>query len=151
MRLLKQPSPWSCMPTSLAMLADVTPEDIFMDMGHDGSDPNPDGPHGRVAFGGHELILAAYGRGIWLVPFLCKHPSTGDAILDVQTLVRLTEAHAGILAGNWRGNGSPHAVAWDNERLSVHEPGAPRQYDWRHFNELFNIEVFFAWMRPRLS
>lgn len=151
MHLLKQPSDWSCMPTSLAMLAEVSVEEIFRDMGHDGSAPDPGGPHGRVAFGGHELVLSAYRRGIWLVPFLRTHPSTGKEFLDVQTLVGLLERHSGVLCGNWHGNRWGHAVGWNHAELSAYDPGEPRVYAWRHFNELFNIEVFFAWMRPKLS
>jgi hypothetical protein len=151
MQLLKQPNHWSCYATSLAMLLDVPVEDIFRDIGHDGSGLDPGGPGGRRGHGGHEIIMAAYKRHAWLVPFLVTHPGTKERLIDDQTLVRLLGCHPGILAGNWTSTNSPHAVAWENASMSVHDPAGPTVYPWRHFNDHLNIEVFFAWMRPRLS
>jgi hypothetical protein len=71
MRLLTQPNKWTCLPTSVAMLMNVSLDDIFKYLGHDGSDivwPHLSDPQNRRAFHIQEMIDFALEGNYLLTP-----------------------------------------------------------------------------------
>lgn len=72
MILQRKPSRWSCLPVSFAMALGIAVEDIFKELGHDGSLmwwPDLPEPMCRRGFHIQELIEVALRRGFAVTPF----------------------------------------------------------------------------------
>ena len=98
MRLLRKPERWMCLPASFAMALDVPLEDIFKEIGHDGSNvawPHLPEPVCRRGFHPQELVHVCLNRGyaatlVELCPVLrtlpegpeTRHPLPGQWQLD---------------------------------------------------------------------
>lgn len=72
MKHLLQPNQWTCLPTSFAMAAGISLEEILEIIGHDGSEivhQNLNEPYCRRTFHPQECIWAVYQKGFSVTPF----------------------------------------------------------------------------------
>lgn len=152
MRLQKQPSAWSCLPTAFAMAADIPVQAMLIWIGHDGSEiVRPEEPerYCRRAFHIQEMIDVMFINHYAVIPFEAQPIlSIGrgeDVKVDfpiglVDRLAMLVDKEVGVFTGQSM-KGNPHAVAWDGFR--IYDPKG----EILPISE-FNIQTF--WMCRRL-
>lgn len=125
MRLVRQPNKWSCAAASLAMLADVTYEEVIKAIGHDGSEQW--WRDETRAFSIPEIVdTAANVYGIALVQFdvrpaIChstRHDEEREIYPDCweKRLHCLMNQHPGLLVGYYAID-KFHMVAWDGQQI----------------------------------
>lgn len=136
--MIKQPNLWSCVPTSLANLLDLSLTKVIDIFGHDGSEiiyPDLPEPQNRRCFTEDELLVAAWKLGV----FLLAVPEDNDNFLEVYNQFN------GILTGEYDGVRTGHVVTKLNNAL----------YDPRFLEpeEIFGFpymtlkrKVIFAWI-----
>lgn len=109
MQLLKQPSRVSCLPTAIAMVLDITSEEVMSWAGHSGDAVVFDK---LVGFHPQEFIIPALMRGYVLV-FVEVSPTGHKEYknLNKEGLMKIMERNRCVLVGYTR-NGNPHAVAY---------------------------------------
>lgn len=115
-----QPNRASCLPTCLASLLDVPVQQIFDDIGHDGTEriwPGLVEPRCYRGFHPQEIMISAYNHGL---PLIRLHRETYNVSAPGQTPHRLTYVlsdiiltHKGIASGilDYK---SSHALVFDN-------------------------------------
>lgn len=152
MRLQKQPSAWSCLPTAFAMAADMPVSAILTWIGHDGSEiVRPEEPerYKRRAFHVQELIDVMFINNYAVIQFEAEPIlSIGhgqDIAIDFACGLRnrlsmLMVKSVGVLTGLSMA-GNPHAVAWDG--FQIYDPKG----EILPISQ-FNIQTF--WMCRRL-
>ncbi len=117
-RFQLQPSRWSCLPTSLAIVLGVPVEAIFAILGHDGSEilwPELPEPQCHKGFTLGEMIHVADRFGKYLVAHEKKwtHSPDGNIIIQIPNdyfndkLKRFNGVITGVTT-----QGKRHAVAW---------------------------------------
>lgn len=148
MNLLKQPNEWSCLPTSLAMLAGLSVEQVISEYGHDGSAEVIGNPYDRLCFTDLETVRVAFNLGIHLVPFSPYSRITGERD---KTFKHLLECYSGLLVGNWVGHGTGHSLCWHNRHSLAFDPSKPEAVVMGHLYDRYNVEVFFAWVNRQQS
>ncbi len=150
MVLQAQPSRWSCLPTSFAMVLGCLAQEIIDEVGH----------HDENGFHPQELTWVALKRGVAFVSFdaeptfeptMCRNPGcfkgcsvcngTGYELhLDVfrvPTMRLLLDRYDGVLIG-WADQ-KEHAVAWNHVEQKVYDPNFTT-----YGIEKFKIESFHA-------
>jgi hypothetical protein len=143
MHRLTQPNSWTCLPTSLAMIAEEKLETILDIIGHDGSVvewPDLPEPYSRRGFCINEIIYAALECGIALVETnqTCMfHPQGIEEAAKPYTIMhtgweeQLLESYEAILLGEGH-SGESHAVAWNPGKRLIYDPNGSR----------YNLEFF---------
>lgn len=111
----KQPNLFSCFPTAFAIILGIPVEQLFKEIGHDGStivDPSCPDPFNRRGFHSQELIRYARTHGFSVSSYE-ENPLLGD--LPIKTDIPI-DGNLAVLGGlNFKAN--PHAVAWDGYRI----------------------------------
>lgn len=130
---LLQPNRWSCLPTALAMLANVSLNDIFEKITHDGSEiifPDLDEPIKRRSFSIEEIhyitpfygfVLVPYSPGILYIPTK-KH---SKEILFPAFEDKLNERD-GLIFGTPVGRSLGHVVTWSAHEGLVYDPNGTK-------------------------
>ena len=124
MKIIKQPNPWSCLPTALAMVLDESSYDLIKEIGHDGSEEIVFSPRrkGKKGFHIQELTKLCCKRRKALIQFdryVNIHHSEGITVSfsdDIEYIYTLMHDNKGILLGQTKDN-KDHAVAWDGEKI----------------------------------
>jgi len=119
MLLQRKPSRWTCLPVSFAMALNIAVEDIFAELGHDGSTifwPDLPEPMCRRGFHIQELIEVALRRGFTVTPFELSPvlESGGKQYIFDERWTKFATVIAnsvGVLEGN--GIRTRHAVAYE--------------------------------------
>jgi hypothetical protein len=130
MRVQKQPSPWTCLVTSFAIVIDVDARDLMDEIGHDGSEivfPALPEPYNRRSHHVQELIDCCERRGIWVTPFDAM--PTSSSIVDVPEpyllkmklepgarFTQILTTHIGVIVGQ-DPERRPHAFVWDGKGI----------------------------------
>lgn len=130
--MMLQPNGWSCLPTSLAMLLGREPREIIEAIGHDGSEicfPDKEPPENRRAFHAQEIVDVALANFETPI-FIMKQPD--ELPVHPDRFSNYLASAPGILLGVGQ-VGSPHAVAWDGERI------------WDPRGEKYTIDKFDPW------
>ena len=123
MPLYKQPSKWSCLPTSFAMVTRTPLSELMLYLGHDD----------ERGFHPEELFAWALTKGWAFVAFYPASEVEGTDDYSGFKRVPVDELlkdYSGVMMGK------DHAVAWDHERQKVLDPNFT-VYD------SFPFEVFF--------
>ncbi len=97
MRLLTQPNHWTCLPTSAAMLLNMSLDGVFEYLGHDGSDivwPDLPEPLCRRAFHIQEIIEMALAFDCTLTPIEQNPMFANSPELAFETLGVAIDNHA---------------------------------------------------------
>lgn len=127
-----QPTKWSCLPTSFAMVLGVTPKDIIDWCGHDGSEiiwPELEDPMKRRAFCLQEMVdfSVLQMRYPVIVQVDASYgPQASDTLFNPfhegwhERVSRYLETDA-VLLGLTK-SGKHHAVAWDASQGVVLDP-----------------------------
>lgn len=132
MKIQSQPNSWSCVPTAFAMVAGVSVDEVFKDLGDDGSEivhPSLIEPLCRRSFSWTQMVWWMYTRGWAAFPFIIESiqsPMCHDEFQCVYRLpaplVMLTQSKfSGVFLGT-SVKGNLHAVAWDHEYGLVYDP-----------------------------
>ena len=123
MKLIKQPTSWSCLPTCLAMAIGCTLEEIFEFIGHDGSElryPLEPAPFCFRAFHMREMVDFAYSRGYLYsyIPRYAEHFIDSEGTIaqhpikdNWQRLMLYFKGQNVIVSGDYP---SPHAVLYSD-------------------------------------
>lgn len=133
MQLLRQVNRWSCLPTALAMLADVSLEDVLDKIGHDGSEiifPTLPEPLCRRSFTVEEIQYVTAAFSFVLVqyhPGVIYKPKEGceKQILFPQFQLKLEEVD-GLLFGTPNGKNLGHVVAWSAMEKMIYDPNGTK-------------------------
>lgn len=151
MNTIKQPNKWSCSIASLAMLLDLSFDQVIQEIGHDGSELWwSDDPRPQRAFSIQELIDVALRHGIALIQ-IDGCPATSDSKGDrprpifpdsfETRLMSHMEGNKGLVTGYYAPD-KFHMVAWDGSK--VHDPMDGRVYS---FDEVgipkLSVESFY--------
>jgi len=115
------PYRWSCLPTSFAMILDVSVYDVFKAIGHEGSEkwwPSLPEPYCRRGFHIQELIMVSHDLGFSVTRFEPMPRAQGHETaipqivpVDINKILKIMDDSEGVLTGNTLA-GKPHAVAW---------------------------------------
>lgn len=139
MKPQKQPSRWACLATSFAILLDVDVQDLFREIGHDGSEirhPALPEPDGRRAHHVQELIDCCDRRGLAVTHYEAL-PVAGttedgytylpwDTAMAAQRLSEKVSGSPGVFTG-LNPAGRPHAWAWTG--VEMIDPALGRAVD----------------------
>ena len=128
MRLIKQPSRWSCLAASWAMVLDVNIDNLFEEIGHDGSEilyPGVKEPDCRRSFHPSEFLLPALTRNLgivqvelnpcWETPY-GETDSVNHDEGNHRFLKNWMEQFDGVITGKTP-MGLWHAVAWNKIKI----------------------------------
>jgi len=143
MRMQVTPNAWSCLPTAFAIALEVPLAEVLEGIGHDGSEvawPDLPEPLRRRAFHIQELVLFAFRRSAWVIPFDALPTQIGahgvTPLLCEYGFEEILRSNFGVLTGlNYAEQ--RHAVAWDGRE--IWDPNG-RCYS----PEDFHIETFWA-------
>jgi hypothetical protein len=151
MKLLQQEDRWSCLPTSLAMVLDLTIIQVLTAIGHDGSEiiyPDKDEPFKRRGFHLQEIVDAAYLLEHAIVtieghPILVSMDYDEYPIFNQEQITNRLGSYLfssiGILTGRGK-NGNYHAVAWNGKE--IYDPTGPEVYSINDFIiESYNMVI----------
>lgn len=150
MKTLRQPNKWSCTVAGLAMLLDISIEQVIQEIGHDGSEIWwPDDPRPQRAFAMQELIDIAIQHGVALVP-IHGCPAVADSkderpihlFQDYEDrLMNHMTGNPGLITGYYAPN-KFHLVAWDGTH--VHDPMDGRVYSFDDVGiSKIGVETFY--------
>lgn len=153
MKLITQPNKWTCLPTSVAMLLNISLDDIFKIVGHDGSQilwkDFPD-PQNRRGFHIQEMYEVIEAKGWFAMPFdlrpyLAKNPEMPlIALEDIIAKENLTKSDVSDIGVNIRAlksrlvriNGQPKIVKlmdkYDGIMIGLGSEGRPHAAAWNH-------------------
>ena len=153
MKLQKQPTAWSCLPTAFAMALDKPVEEIIKAIGHDGSEvywPELESHWANRAFHVQELVDYCFWNEIAVVCIdampcfnhfdsraVAKEVKYLSGLEYADRLERYLKSYFGVLVGTTNFN-SGHAVAWDGENV-FNPRGAIESLE----NANFNIMSFY--------
>ena len=153
----RQPTKWSCLSTSFAILLGVPVAELHEMLGHDGSEiyyPGEQEPKCRRGFHPQEFISLLMDMGIAVVTFEALPVSTvrGTTFThypyEVQRAQerfdRILSKYVGVICGKSE-KGNLHAVAWDG--FGAICPTQGRRIDLSGFE----VECFFAVIDLRSS
>jgi len=150
MKMIEQPSRWSCLATSWAMVLDVPVEVLFTLVGHDGGEilyPSSPEPARRRSFHPAEFIHPALGAGFAVVPVerrpCWRNPEGGvDYVKHAggndRMIATFMSRFDGVITGETP-RGLSHAVAWDHRARLIHDPSG----DYRQ-RTYMTIHTFWA-------
>lgn len=124
MQLVRNPNSWSCLLASVAMVLEMTIEELIEEVGHDGSEivcPDLKSPGNRKAFHIQEFISIILEKGFAITDVAIRPVSTPDGKCEyeikfpdsMKRFRRLMAGVKGIIVGKnreWY-----HAVAWDGK------------------------------------
>lgn len=142
-RFQLQPSRWSCLPTSLAIVLDVPVQAIFDIVGHDGSEivwPELKEPQCRKGFTLGEMIHTAdrFGRNLVAHQKQWVHSPDGNITITIEPpedyFRDKLERFDGVITGVTT-QGKRHAVAW--VKGQVIDPTTSFIYPYFHGQEEF--------------
>lgn len=143
MKRILQPNGWTCLPTSFAMVLNMTLGEVYLIVGHDGSDiiwPDILEPDCRRNFHIQEMINLAYARGYAVTPFEALPNSAPYTFQKPHVIEYDVEKYMhdnrGVLTG-LNHQEKRHAVAWDGRNIID-----PNGYNYSL--EDFSLETF--WM-----
>lgn len=127
MNLIKQPNKWSCLPTSFAMVLDISLEDIYNFLGHDGSEIWFDDPNPWRSFNIQEMISLSEAHGFWVMEIITKPAQQPPNSQEFREVYDLSEANRRINFYINKYSGVmilriPHAVAWNHEEQRIYDP-----------------------------
>jgi len=144
---LIQPNRWSCLAASFAMCLDISLEEVFEFLGHDGSEilwPELGDPFRRQSFHPQEMFDLCLQHLV--IPVTIEYSPT--VVVDGTSYCTMSvescqerfqdflQNHTGVLGGTGQ-TGTPHAVAWDKSKC-IDPRGDSYPIDE------FNPIVFFA-------
>jgi len=149
-RLIEQPTRWSCLATAWAMVLDCELDKLFTQIGHDGSEilyPSQPEPECRRAFHPSEFNWPAFIRGIAIVqvelnPFWERPDGGMEALRHPGGNERLLKSWRHYCDGAITGQTPKelwHAVAWDHTRQLILDPA----YAYRNIDYM-NVHTFWA-------
>lgn len=154
----KKPERWQCLPTALAMLTHLTPEQVMGKIGHDGSEITHAGlpePLKRRGFHIQEIIDVAFSLGYavteiqygpTITPYVSGQPAAGSAtrvITDDDARARFEhhiDASRGLLATHSKVQGH----VWAYQDGIVFDPDgiqSPFSYSVEELNRLHAVPV----------
>lgn len=156
MKLIRNPSFWSCLPASVAMVLDIDIKELIRLIGHDGGEiifPDLPSPGKYRGFHLSEVIPIALSMSFAVTPIDARPCSTPDGEHDFE--VHFTDSpekriqfqmfcNPGILTGKMRKWN--HAVAWDG--YQIYDP-IGKVYP---FNKIImEIETFYRFDKIKSS
>lgn len=123
--MILQPNKWSCLPTAFSYILDVSIEEIFRYLGHDGSEilwPHLPEPFCRRSFHTQEMIYFCNSLGFFVTPFEAAPQSAPQfdskpfELNFEEELQKILFYEDGVVTGESRKN-MPHAIAWKEGRV----------------------------------
>ena len=133
--LIKQPNNWSCMAASAAMILNVTLQDIYEYVGHDGSAivfPDLPDPICRKGFHSQEILDIVHCFGCSMTPIEVEPWQTSNGTNEYKIekwglfkdnknrLDYYMKHFSGILEGKAKNHW--HAMAWDCKTQRIYDP-----------------------------
>lgn len=119
----RQPNAWSCTPTAFAMALDISVQEMFERVGHDGSELR----HGfRRSFHIQECIAVCFDMGYTVTPLEFQPACTPDGGVtswqydQTDFVVEMLKRNRGVLTGLGAHSQKLHTAAW--EPFMVHDP-----------------------------
>ena len=127
MKIQISPNWWSCFATSFAIVLKMPVRNLFLEVGHDGSEiifPDLPEPFGRRTIHPQELIDVCLGRGFALMMVEAIPSMSGNYEIqfkegNISRLTRYMSMYTGVVCGVNQ-DLKPHAIAWD--RKSFYDP-----------------------------
>lgn len=118
MRYQKQPNRWSCFPTAVAIVLGIEVDEIFKQLGHNGSEvcwPELDEPFCRRSFHQQEMVNVCFENGCGMISVsqkLAIAPLGTDDLLYFENPMfgRYVKYYNGVFTGRTQRN-QPHALA----------------------------------------
>ncbi len=148
MRLISQPNRWSCLPTALAMLADVEFADVIDKLGHDGAEiifPTLPEPVCRRSFAIEEVQYVTLAYGFVLVPyspgFIYSPKEGNELVVELKQFPKMMEKLDGLLFGTPKGKSIGHVVAWSAREGLIYDPNGTKYPADAGY---FTIETFYG-------
>lgn len=123
---LRQPNRWTCLPTSFAMVLNITFEEVMSNLCHDGSEivrPSDPEPNNRKGFIPEEFIHVCDKHGFWCVPCINTYYSEGEFTRGgpLTWILDMIDKYNGVMCGQLS-VGKNHAVAWNQVEQRMYDP-----------------------------
>lgn len=156
MKVQKQPNNWTCLSTSFAMILDLSVQDLFKYIGHDGSRKvwnldddryNRQGHHIQEIYDiCHQLKYCVYPIDVCpgfqhFYPDVKETPRLWSDKLCEERISVYLRNHDGVLVGTVNG-GIGHAVAYHGSLVYDPRSNAPKSLALGDFHE-FTLSTFY--------